>query len=540
MIGAGVLWLSAIAHADPQVLQMGGIPAVEVKHYRFWHPKAALRLERQPMEYLTAAKVIRSFDRNEVKWPVPPLAIEVSVGHPKQTLMLALDTTSGTTWLVEVSAQTYADELKGVLLYRCLGSSTAQYVKTAELRPRVHVLLDSFVSNGELVGRVTTDTVAVAGAVVPRQPLVLAEKVPAAVRAWRVAGSFGLGVRSTSTAPIANTWHKAWIDGPASFYKDPMEEALRDTDDNVIARGGTSSGRLPAPVFSLWPTVGGGSNASMWLGVGYIPGIAWASLSTAASGWAAEGHVGVQNAEGGPRRWLARLLIDSTTPFIGVPMRHFADFTSAILPSAIARLCWWHAPENSWVQVQCDCNAVDHGNEMRFEVAGRTLPVTAADLFSYELAPEACAALFVPLSEPDEIWRLGAPFLKRHAVILDVPRNRLGFADPPPPPLVDVMSRRREFEGKYSLWTSHSAGDIVPASPSDSVAQGFSPFLVAGFALFLVAAAVVALPRNTLGLATRREGGEQVPLPGHGWVPVATSPPCDEEDRGCSSDADLY
>ena len=30
-----------------------------------------------------------------------------------------------------------------------------------------------------------------------------------------------------STAPIANTWHKAWIDGPASFFKDPMEAGLR-------------------------------------------------------------------------------------------------------------------------------------------------------------------------------------------------------------------------------------------------------------------------------------------------------------------------
>jgi len=52
-------------------------------------------------------------------------AMKVAVGKPRQAVEVAVDTTSGVIWLMEIGAQSFEGELRDVALYRSLGSNTA-------------------------------------------------------------------------------------------------------------------------------------------------------------------------------------------------------------------------------------------------------------------------------------------------------------------------------------------------------------------------------------------------------------------------------
>lgn len=488
-------------------------PVLKVMRLTQWQPAPAKESERRPIVSLTAAVAVREAGSKKLTpLAAPAFAVNVGVGHPQQNLTLALDTTSGTSWLLELGVQKYKGELHGISLYSPLGSSTAQYIEAAELRPRVQVSLAPVIPHEALVGRVVEDNVQLAGAVVPRQPLVLAERVPSSVLSWTVAGVLGLGIQSSVTAPLIDSWKNGWIAGPTGISASPTQLALRDT--SFLDSAGTH--RLPPPVLSIWPEAAMVSRtAPMWLGLGEIPGTMWVPLSSTSAAWATDGYVSVAIDQGHQehQRWAARLLVDTTTPCMGVPARHMARLVHTMLPSIAVDLCWWHATETFGLQIQCECSIVGHIHAMNFEIAGHWLSLTANNLFIADDSGRVCTAMLEPLSEPGNIWRLGAPFLHQYGVTLDSPRQRLGFA---PPPIPDLSTVIQDIHGTIGLGDATSTAFHLPVSN----AIIFSPL-----------AALPLLAIASLLLLAHLASGHRLPSP-RAWSTVQVELPhaSDEED----------
>jgi len=280
------------------------------------------------------------------------------------------------------------------------------------------------------MGRVISDNVQVVGAVVPRQPILLVEQVPGAVRKWGAAGVLGLGVSSDITPPLVKTWHTNWILGPAGIASNPMALIAGNPDAHQAQLA--EAQRLATPVIALWPRPG---SERLYLGLGTLPNTQWAPISQLNSGWTCKGYVSVdgerrQDIQIPSQKWAARLLVDTTVPCIGVPAIHFADVITALIPVDAQPLCWWYKAGAPGIQVQCDCSVVSRTAPLHVQVAGRRFRISAESLF-YSTG-RICTSLVWPRLETGEIWHLGVPFLRQVAVTLDVPGQQIGFAAPPP------------------------------------------------------------------------------------------------------------
>jgi len=416
-------------------VRVSALPAAEV-----WQPVKAGKDARHALSNLTKAGVIQvgvNFGQRGTSRPsaggleAPPLAVQVAVGTPKQVLTAVLDTTSGTTWFVDLGAQAVQNgAFPGVSLYRYLESITVQNAAKSEVKRRQKKSLGAMAPGQEVIGRVISDNVQVVGDVVPWQPILLVEQVPDAVQKWGAAGVLGLGIGSDITPPLVKTWHTAWILGPAGMASNPIGLMASDPD----ARHGqvAEAHRLATPVIALWPRPGSGR---LYLGVGTLPDTQWAPISQLSSGWTCEGYVSVddsrrQGVEKPSKKWAARLLVDTTVPCIGVPAIHFADVITALIPVDARPLCWWYEAGAPGIQVQCDCSVVSRTTPLHVQVAGRRFRISAENLFCK--TGRICTSLVWPRLETGEIWHLGVPFLRQVAVTLDVPGQQIGFAVPPP------------------------------------------------------------------------------------------------------------
>jgi len=543
------LSLSLLARAGSKAIEatvrkINGMPAVEV--LRLGAGLQPMDVDddlRRPLPSLTGATVVRSVGQASVgrghdpigpstrtPQPQPALGVSIDVGAPAQRLAVALDTTGGTTWLMRLGPHDLADD---VALYRPLGSLTARHVTASERRPVESVPLAPLAPRSVLVGHVVADLISLAGVTVPRQRLLLAkrdERLPAAVWGWAVAGVLGLGVRAgacrNAAPPFLESWRTVWINGPAGDAWDPVAAALQD--EEVGDAGPAANQRLPPPMLSIWPEarpkVANASATKLWLGHGSIHGAAWTSLSSSAgAGWAAEGHVSASDVVGASnvrRRWVARLLIDTTTPFLGVPARHFSELLFALLPNSTAEYCWWHQVAELGVQVRCECSAAARAGLVTIEVAGRALVLGAADIFVKPMggdagAAEACVALLRPVAEPGDVWRLGEPFLARHAVTLDYGRRRLGFAPPLPPQPVVPVGIVEELRGSVALPYHSESNDI--GRTMLAVAPDIAFWMLVSLAL---AALLRGVAGRQLGLMTSQRD----------YLAVAMAPPLSDED----------
>jgi len=509
-------WLCVVCAGPPsserQVLR-GGVPATKVVHFGRWEPAAVPEAARRPLLTLTEADVAKAVNAAAPESPVPPaLCVRVAVGHPAQLVTLALDTASGSTWLIDIGARIVQDgELRNLTLYRPLGSSSAKFIEAAEVRPRVRLPLDPLRATGDIVGRIVVDDVRIAGTSIPMQPLMLAEKLPPSVLSWRVAGLLGLGMRSSLVAPLTDRWRAAWIDGP--FDTTTVGELQTS---NAKSAEQAPSGRLRSPVISIWPERGASWNDdSMRLGLGSLDSTVWSPLARDSDAWATTGSVVVDLGGGAVSgtRWPASLLIDAALPSLGVPAEHLHGLLRALLPESIQQLCWWREDVQLGLIVQCHCDAARSANDMSIELSGKRFALSAQDLFFFSV--DTCTARFWPLQGPaGGPWRLGEPFLRRYAVTLDVPRQRVGFAPPPPSQLGELVEE--------DIWEDTGA---LLLKPVDAVGDGITSALHAvvmyapaeAFGVFFLLALIFMIRGASARVKSRwEEHGDE-------WLPVATS-----------------
>jgi len=127
-------------------VRVSALPAAEVINLGVWQPVKAGKDARHALSNLTKAGVIQvgvNFGQRGTSRPsaggleAPPLAVQVAVGTPKQVLTAVLDTTSGTTWFVDLGAQAVQNgAFPGVSLYRYLESITVQNAAKSEVKRR--------------------------------------------------------------------------------------------------------------------------------------------------------------------------------------------------------------------------------------------------------------------------------------------------------------------------------------------------------------------------------------------------------------------
>jgi len=397
-------------------------------------------------------------------------------------------------------------------LYRPLGSSSAKFIEAAEVRPRVRLPLDPLRATGDIVGRIVVDDVRIAGTSIPMQPLMLAEKLPPSILSWRVAGVLGLGIHSGLVAPLTDRWRAAWIDGPSEDTTKAGElQALNATIADHIPNG-----RLRSPVISIWPQrAASWSDDSMRLGLGSLDSTVWSPLASDSDAWATTGSVVVDLGGGAVSgtRWPATLLIDAALPSLGVPAEHLHSLLRALLPESMQQLCWWRDDVRLGLIVQCHCDAARSVNELSIELSGKRFALSAQDLFFFSV--DCCTARFWPLKGPaGGPWRLGEPFLRRYAVTLDVPRQRLGFAPPPPSRLGELVQE--------DFWEDAGAVVLQPvAAVGDGINSVFHAVVMyapaEAFGVFFVLALIFMIRGASARVKKRWEDQADE------WLPVATS-----------------
>jgi len=537
-------------------------PSIQVRCTGQWEAAAVSRGLQHSFGSLTDAMVMDVASKGQPA-TTPMFAVSVGVGHPRQDIELALDTSSGVFWLLEVGAQAFAGEFANVALYRSLGSDTANYITAAELRPRVHLALTPDGPNAvDIVGRIIADGISVAGVGIPMQPLVLAEHLPQSVKAWHLGGSLGLGLRSDAAVPLVDTWRAAWME-PAELgnASTPAEAARKSQVGGPSSQKGQIANlqlHITRPILSIWPEAEVISplvstsatqqlqSARPWarlrLGMGSLPGTIWAPLLSDAAGWAVDGHVSVGGqppalarstkpgdawARPPPGRFGGRLLVDSTSPFLGVPAKRFASLILALVPPSIVRYCWWINGPASGLQVQCRCPAVGKMNQVRVEVGGLSLPLGARELWQSDVEGNVCTALIRAVQEPMATWHLGEPFLRRYAVTLDLAGARLGFSAPPPPGLDTSV---KEDLGSQSIGFGFSedppvglGGQLLATFVSTLGVSNFLPALVLIMLSVLVMVSITVM--RSRGLIWLHGRADQ-----DGWRSVALYPACADEE----------
>jgi hypothetical protein len=512
-------------------------PSVEMRCVGEWRAVSVDKEDRKALSELTDIAVVKAAGKPQVPYR-PKYVLTLSVGRPPQQIEVAVDTSSGSTWLLELGAQSFHGELQDVAFYRALESRTARFIEAAELSPRVHVALGPLAARGvDVVGRIIADDVQLADLRIPSQPLIIGEKAPESVKSWHLGGSLGLGLRSDASAPLVDAWRSAWMEPPdQGNASNPTDAAIQS---QPLPKGGARGHHMPRPIISIWPqlkpiTASPSEQVQAtrpWiglrLGLGSLQGVAWSSLLNDAAGWATDGYVSVatppekvtvatwQRATSLSSRWPGRLLVDTASPFLGVPARRFASFVLSLIPPHMIQYCWWSSSPASGLQVQCDCSAVVETRQVAVEVANIILPLGARELWQNDARGEVCTALLKALQEPIETWRLGEPFLRRHAVTLDMPRSRLGFS---PPPLSGLgMTMKEDISApSFSLRFPEDGSPFSQLIMMMFSTVGTSSFVPA-LTLAILAMLVIVSFLRSAGHREHRRHNMRVP-----WRPTAT------------------
>jgi hypothetical protein len=227
-----------------------------------WRAVSVDKEDRKALSELTDIAVVKAAGKPQVPYR-PKYVLTLSVGRPPQQIEVAVDTSSGSTWLLELGAQSFHGELQDVAFYRALESRTARFIEAAELSPRVHVALGPLAARGvDVVGRIIADDVQLADLRIPSQPLIIGEKAPESVKSWHLGGSLGLGLRSDASAPLVDAWRSAWMEPPdqatllirqmLQFRASPFRKAVPEatTCQDRLFQSGHSSSQLQLPLLS--------------------------------------------------------------------------------------------------------------------------------------------------------------------------------------------------------------------------------------------------------------------------------------------------